>query len=60
MILLNIIQDYSVCEFYEQRYQQQFGTSTGSKPALSYVNNFMAEKIYPKFQKYLKNTQTMA
>jgi hypothetical protein len=54
MRILNIIQDYSVFEFDKQRYQQQFGTSMGSKPAPSYANTFMAEKIDPKIQKILE------
>ena len=54
MRLLNIIQDYSVLEFDKVKYQQQFGTSMGSKPAPAYANNFMAKKLDPKIQEILE------
>ena len=59
MRLLQIIQDYSIFEFDGQKYQQEFGTSMGSKPAPSYANSFMAENIDPKIlqilEKYTEN-----
>ena len=59
--LLHIILDYSISEFNETLYQQQFGTSMGSKPAPSYANNFMARnidiKLYEIANKYQVNGQ---
>ena len=46
--LLEIILAYSIFEFDKQMYQQQFGTSMGSKPAPSYANLFMAKNIDEK------------
>ena len=59
MRLLQIIQDYSIFEFDGQKYQQEFGTSMGSKPAPSYANSFIAENIDPKILQILeKYTET--
>jgi hypothetical protein len=58
--LMEIILEYSVFEFDEKLYQQQFGTSMGSKPAPSYANSFMARKIDLNItriaQKYQENS----
>ena len=59
MRLMQIILDYSIFEFNDKLYQQQFGTSMGSKPAPSHANNFMARNIDVKFyeiaEKYKAN-----
>ena len=59
--LLQIIMDYSVFEFNDKKYQQQFGTGMGIKPAPPYANIFMAKKIDIKireiFEKYSENGQ---
>ena len=43
--LLGIILTYSVFEINQAKYQQQFGTSMGTKPAPPYANIFMDRKI---------------
>ena len=57
--LLTIIQEYSVFEFDNKKYQQSFGTTMGSKPAPSCANNFMARNIYRNIleiaYKYIEN-----
>ena len=57
--LLEIILKNSIFEFNKELYQQQVGTSMGTKPAPHYANNFMARKIDKKFweiaEKYMKN-----
>ena len=59
--LLTIIQDYSVFEFDNKKYQQSFGTTMGSKPAPHYANNFMARRIDKKIleiaEKYIENKE---
>ena len=57
--LLTIIQEYSVFEFDNKKYQRSFGTTMGSKPAPPYANNFMARKIDKKMleiaEKYIED-----
>ena len=59
--LLEIILQYSVFEFNEKKYQQKVGTSMGTKPAPSYANIFLANKIDRQFwkiaEKYMENGQ---
>ena len=56
---MQLILDYSVFEFNKKKYQQQFGTSMGTKPAPPYANIFMARKIYKAIlqvcEKYIEN-----
>ena len=57
--LMQVILEYSVFEFDGKKYQQQFGTSMGSKPAPPYANIFMARKVDSKIKeiarKYMEN-----
>ena len=57
--LLEIILQYSIFEFNENVYQQQIGTSMGTKPAPEYANKFLAKKVDKKFweiaEKYQEN-----
>ena len=59
--LLEIILQYSVFEFNEKKYQQKVGTSMGTKPAPSYANIVLANKIDQQFwkiaEKYMENGQ---
>ena len=59
--LLEIILQYSLFEFNEKKYQQKVGTSMGTKPAPSYANIFLANKIDRQFwkiaEKYMENGQ---
>ena len=48
MRLMQIILDYSIFEFNDKLYQQQFGTSMGLKPAPPFANNFIARNIHLK------------
>ena len=57
MRLMEIILAYSIFEFDEQMYQQQFGTSMGSKPAPSYTNLFMTNNIDEKIKKITEKYQ---
>ena len=61
MRLIQLILDYSVFEFDRKLYQQLFGTSMCTKPALFYANVFMARNIDLKMikivQKYKKNIE---
>ena len=59
--LMQVILDYSVFEFDGTKYQQQFGTSMGSKPAPPYANIFMAKidsKIKEIARKFQENGQS--
>jgi hypothetical protein len=57
--LLQIILEYSICLFNKNTYQQQFGTTMGTKPAPPYANIFMArnidERLWKIAEKYIVN-----
>ena len=47
--LLELILKYNIFQLDDNLYQQRIGTAMGSKPAPSYANIHMANKIDPKF-----------
>ena len=57
--LLQLVLEYSVFEFNQKIYQQQFGTSMGCKPAPPYANIFMARKIDKEILKISENIWKM-
>ena len=47
--LLELILKYNIFQLDKELFQQRIGTAMGCKPAPSYANIHMAQKIDPKF-----------